>query len=144
VTEEDLPKQIKELNQRIAELEKMMAQIMAPVRDMQKATGKYLRLVDLALSHGGLSPEMVTPEVKDPISKDIMKVLMERRDQNITQITEALREKRGSASRRIVRERIKTMIEQGVVAQKGEGAVSTYSLSEEVLRKWSQLLGISI
>ncbi len=144
MTEEDLSKQIKELNQRIAELEDMMAQILAPVRDMQKATGKYLRLVDLALSHGGLSPEMVTPEVKDPISKDIMKVLMERRDQNISQITEALRSKRGSASRRIVRERIKTLITQNVVEQKGEGSVSTYSLSEEVLRKWSQLLGISI
>jgi DNA-binding transcriptional ArsR family regulator len=144
VTEEDLPKQIKELNKRIAELEGMMAQILAPVREMQKATGKYLRLVDLALSHGGLSPEMVTPEVKDPISIDIMKVLMERREQNISQITEALRVKRGSASRRIVRERIKILIEQGVVDEKGEGSVSTYSLSEEVLRKWSQLLGISI
>jgi DNA-binding transcriptional ArsR family regulator len=87
---------------------------------------------------------MVTPEVKDPISKDIMRVLMERRDQNITQITESLRTKRGSASRRIVRERVKTMIEQGIVTPKGEGTVSTYSLSEEVLRKWSQLLGISI
>lgn len=144
MTKEDLPKQIKELNQRIAELENMMAQIMAPVREMQKATGKYLCLVDLALSHGGLSPEMVTPEVKDPISKDIMKVLMEKRERNISQITEALREKRGSASRRIVRERVKKLMEMGLVEQKKEIGVSTYSLSEEVLRKWSHLLGISI
>jgi DNA-binding transcriptional ArsR family regulator len=144
VTEKDLPKQIAELNKRIAELENMMAQLVAPVREMQKATGKYLRLVDLALKHGGLSPEILIPEVKDPISKEIVKVLLKKSDQNITQITEALRAERGSASRRIVREKLKTLEDLGVVEHREEKTVPTYHLSEQVLRKWSQLLGISI
>ncbi|UCE74782.1 MAG: hypothetical protein JSV56_03520 [Methanomassiliicoccales archaeon] len=144
MTKEDLPKKISELSRRIAELEEMMAQLVAPVKEMQKATQNYLRLVDLALKHGGISPEMLLPEVKDPISKEIVKVLLKKSDQNITQITEALRAERGSASRRIVREKLKTLEEMGIIEQKGEKTVSTYNLSEQVLRKWSQLLGISI
>ncbi len=144
MADEELPKQIKELNRRIAELEGMMARLMAPVQEMQKAAQKYLRLVDLALRHGGLSPELLLPEVKDPISKDIVKVLIEKSGQNISQVTEGVRARRGSASRRVVRERLKVLEQEGIVEQRGEGAVPTYYLSEEVLRKWSQLLGISI
>ncbi len=144
ITDEELPEQIKELNQRIAELEGMMAELLAPVKEMQKATQKYLRLVDLALTHGGLSPELIIPNVKDPISKDIVSVLIDKNGRNISQITEALRTKRGSASRRIVREKLKSLEEQGIVDRKGEKGVPFYFLSEMVLRKWSQLLGISI
>jgi DNA-binding HxlR family transcriptional regulator len=144
VTDEDLPKQIKELNKRIAELESMMAQLVAPVREMQKSTQNYLRLVDLALKHGGLSPEMLLPEVKDSISKDIVKVLLKKSDQNITQIADSLRDERGSASRRIVREKLKSLEELDIVEQGGDRKVPTYHLTEKVLRKWSQLLGIHI
>ena len=122
----------------------MMAQLVAPVRDMQKATSNYFRLVDLALKHGGLSPEMLLPEVKDPISRDIVKVLLKRNDLNITQIADALRDERGSASRRIVREKLKILEDLNIVEQKGKKGTPTYNLTEEVLRKWSQLLGIPI
>jgi DNA-binding transcriptional ArsR family regulator len=144
VTEEDLPKQIKELNKRIAELESMMAQLVAPVQKMQKSTQNYLRLVDLALKHGGLSPEIRLPEVKDPISKDIVKVLLKKSGMNITQIADALRDERGSASRRIVREKLKALEEMEIVEQGEDKKVPTYKLTEKVLKKWSQLLGIPI
>lgn len=144
MTEEDLPKQIAELNKRIAELESMMAQLVKPVKEMQKASQNYFRLVNLALKHGGISSEMLIPEVKDPISLDIVKVLLEKSGLNISQITEDLRDKRGSASRRIVREKLKKLEDEGIVEQRSEKTVSKYHLSEKVLRKWSQLLGISI
>lgn len=144
VKEEELHKQIKELNQRIAELEGMVAQLMAPIKEMQKTSQKYLRIVDLALTHGGLSPEILLPEVKDPISKDIVSVLIDKGGRNISQVTEAVRLKRGTASRRIIRERLKVLEERDIIEQGGRGSVSTYHISEEVLRKWSQLLGINI
>lgn len=144
MADEELPKQIKELNRRIAELEDMMAQVIAPVKEMQMATQKYLRLVDLALKHGGISPEMLLPDVKDPISRDIIKVLLKKSGQNISQITETLRAERGSASRRIVRDKLKGLEDKGIVEQRGKKTVPTYHLSEKVLRKWSQMLGISI
>lgn len=121
-----------------------MAQLLTPVQEMQKSAQKYLRLVDLALRHGGISPEMLLPEVKDPISKDIIKVLVDKNGQNISQITESLRARRGSASRRVVREKLKALEEQSIVERKGEKAVPIYYISDEVLRKWSQLLGIPI
>ncbi len=144
MTDEELPKQIKKLSVRIAELEEMMSQIMAPIQDMQRATQQYLRLVDLALRHGGLSPDMLIPEVTDPISKDIIRVLVDRNGQNISQITERVRARRGSASRRVVRERLKILEEGDIVEQRGEGTHPTYYISDSVLRKWSQLLGIPI
>ena len=143
MTDEDLKKQIREMSQRISELERMLAQALAPLKEMGSSTQRYLRLVDLALKHGSLSPEMLVPEVKDPISKDIINVLVDRSGQNISQITEAVRARRGSASRRVVREKLKNLEEKGIVERKGEGAVHEYHISEEVLRKWSQLLGIS-
>jgi hypothetical protein len=111
---------------------------------MQRSTQNYLRIVDLALKHGGLSPEMLIPEIKDPISKDIVKVLLRRSNQNITQITDSLRNERGSASRRIVREKIKILEEMDIVEPGGDKKVPTYHLTEKVLIKWSQLLGIHI
>ncbi len=144
MTDEELPKQIKKLSARIAELEQMISQIMAPIQDMQRATQQYLRLVDLALRHGGLSPDMLIPEVTDPISKDIIRVLVDKNGQNISQVTERVRARRGSASRRVVRERLKSMEKQDIVEQRGEGTHPTYYISDSVLRKWSQLLGIPI
>ncbi len=144
MTDKELPKQIKELSARIAELEQMMAQLIAPIQDMQRATQKYLRLVDLVLRHGGISPDMLLPEVKDPISKDIIRVIVDKNGQNISQITEGMRTRRGSASRRVVRERLKSLEEQDIVEQRGEGTIPTYYISDSVLRKWSQLLGIPI
>ena len=78
------------------------------------------------------------------ISKEIIRVLVDRNGQNISQITEGVRVKRGTASRRVVREKLKILEEQGIVEQRGEKAVSAYYISDHVLRKWSQLLGIPI
>jgi DNA-binding transcriptional ArsR family regulator len=143
VADEDLKKQIKEMSLRISELERMLAQALAPINEMRSSTQRYLKLVNLALKHGSLSPEMLVPEVKDPISKDIINVLVDKSGQNISQITDAVRARRGSASRRIVREKLRNLEEKGFVEQRGEGSIPEYYITDEVLTKWSQLLGIS-
>ena len=89
--EKDLADEVKELNKRISELEKMLSALMKPFSDVRKTTERYLRLAGLLLDHGGLTPDVILPELKDPISKDIVRVLLERPGQNVSQITDLVK-----------------------------------------------------
>lgn len=140
----DLTDEIKELNKRISELERMLSLLIQPFQKVQDTTSNYLKILRLSLEHGGLTPDLILPEVKDPISKEIVRALLDRSEQNISQITELLRSKRGTASRRIVREKVNKLTEKNIIQKKQKGSLYVYSLSQEVIRKWSQLLGINI
>jgi len=142
--EKNLTKEVKELNKRINELEKMISSIIAPLQDAGRITQNYLKIINLLLERGGLTPDMILSDVKDSISKDIVRVLLERPDQNITQITELVRSKRGTASRRIIREKLKELEGKIIVKKQQKGSLYKYSLTEEVIKKWSQMLGFNI
>jgi len=87
---------------------------------------------------------MILPEVKDPISKDIIRVLLERSNQNISQITELVRSKRGTASRRIIREKLQYLEEKNIIQKHQKGSLHVYTLDEKVAKKWSQMLGFNL
>ncbi|EMR75186.1 hypothetical protein MBGDF03_00295 [Thermoplasmatales archaeon SCGC AB-540-F20] len=140
----DLTDEIKELNKRISELERMLSLLIQPFQKVQDTTSNYLKILQLSLEHGGLTPDLILPEVKDPISKEIVRALLDRSEQNISQITELVRSKRGTASRRIVREKVNELTEKNIIQKKQKRSLYVYSLSREVIRKWSQLLGINI
>ena len=140
----DLAKEVKELNKRINELEKMLSILLKPLQNVGKTTQNYLKITSLLLEHGGLTPDMIIPEIKNPISREIVRVLLERTDQNISQITDLVRSKRGTASRRIIRDRIKELEEKNIVRKRQKGSRYVYSLTEKVIKKWSQMLGFNI
>jgi DNA-binding HxlR family transcriptional regulator len=87
---------------------------------------------------------MILTDVKDSISRDIVRVLLERPDQNISQLTELVRNKRGTASRRIIREKLKELEEKNIVKKHLKGSLYKYRLTDEVIKKWSQMLGFNI
>ena len=140
----DLKKEIKELNKRINDLEKILSEVLNPLRDVSKTTQKYLKITSLILEHGGLTPDMILPELKDHISREIVRVLLDRQDQNISEITELVRSKRGTASRRIIRQRLKELEEKDIVKKHIKGKLYVYNLTDKVIRKWSQMLGFNI
>ena len=140
----DLKKEVKELNKRISELEKMLSEVMSPLREVGKTTRNYLKITSLILEHGGLTPDMILPEIKDHISREIVRVLLDKQDQNISEITELVRSKRGTASRRIIRERLKELEEKDIVKTKIKGKIYVYTLTDKVINKWSQMLGFNI
>ena len=62
------------------------------------------------------------PELKyDTISKVIVDVLSKKGSLNISQLTEQVRKERGSASRRIVREREDKLIDSGIIREVNHG-----------------------
>lgn len=140
----DLTEEVKKLNERIEELEKMLSAVIKPLQDTRRIAENYLRLTGILLDKGGLTPDAILPEVKDPISKEIVRVLLDKSEQNISQITELVRSRRGTASRRIVRERINELIEKDIVRKNMKGSKYVYGLTDKVIRKWSQMLGFKI
>ena len=62
------------------------------------------------------------PHLKyDDISESILASLERKERLNISQLTEQVRKERGSASRRIVRERVDKMIEDGIIQEIDSG-----------------------
>ena len=141
--EEELKEQVKRLNKRIAELEEMLGELQEPFRKLYGAAQGYYKFVDLYMKYGEVSPELTVPELKDPISKDIIVVLFEKNGMNTSQITEAVKEKRGSASRRIIRQKLAALEEKGYVTSKSTKKATVYYISEKLARKWSEVLGFS-
>ncbi len=146
----DLREDVRELRKQVEALREALARVAGPYRELagyieqlQTITRGYFRLLDLYARHGAVSPDVVVPGLKDDISKAILTALFEKADRNISQITEAVKAKRGTASRRIVRERLQALVRNGVIVVSSGSRAHTYRVSEEVTAKWSQVLGLS-
>ncbi len=151
MVEENLEKQIKALAEKMESVEETVGKVAAPysqlleyVERFQKISSSYFKMLGLYQRYGAISPDLLIPGVKDSISRDIVKVLFERDGQNISQITEKLKAMRGTASRRIVRERLALLAEKGVVRAKGSSRAKVYWLTEEYVDKWYDLLGLGV
>ena len=130
---------LEELNERIGRLESALTAALRPLEAMGDLGQRYLRLASMLVEHGGLSPDTLFPEVRDPISRDILSALMRLREANISRLTDELRTRRGKASRRIVRARLAGLERQGFVETGTRGRRAVYLLTERVVRKWSSI-----
>ncbi len=99
--------------------------------------------MDLYQRYGVVSIDTIVPEVKDPISKDMLRILLDRPGLNISQLTDELKGRRGSSSRRIVRDKLKELAEMKLVVEEAGRNERSYRLSEDVVKRWSQVLGLT-
>jgi DNA-binding transcriptional ArsR family regulator len=139
--DEDLKEEVRKLGARIGELELLLSQLREPFGQLQDISRSYFRLIELYMRFGEVSPDAAIPGLKDPISKEIVSALFQRGGQNISEITDAVRHRRGSASRRIVRERLAELEKDGIVRSERLRKTAEYHVSDEVVRKWSEMLG---
>jgi DNA-binding transcriptional ArsR family regulator len=139
----ELAEELRALGKRIDELESMIRLIIQPLQQVGKTTSNYLRLIGLLLEHGGLTPDTLLPEIHDPIERTIVQVLTKKPEQNISQITEMVRNTRGKASRRIIRKKLEILVDKNIVVLQQTSSRPVYRLTDEVIKKWSQVLGLS-
>ena len=147
--EEELKDEITELKNQIAGLSEALERVTKPyqqvlgqVEVLQDVARRYFNLLELYQRYGEISPEVIIPGLKDPISREIVRILFDKGDRNISQIAEQMRQRRGSASRRIIRNRLEKMMEEGVIRVSSEGKQRRFRVSDEVVQKWSQVLGL--
>src|SRR3990170_551294 len=145
---EDVRRDLRELREQIEALREALVRVTKPyselagyVEQLQSLSRGYFRLLDLVQRHGAVSPDLAVPGLKDDISRHIVSALIERGDRNISQITDAVKARRGTASRRIVRERLGDLVGQGVVVADSGPRGRTFRVSDGVRARWSQVLG---
>ncbi len=139
---EDLASKIEQLEGAIHLLRKPYGELLGHLDRLQEIARSYFRLLDLLERYGSLSPDMAIPELKDPISRDIVKALFEKGGRNISQIAEAVRKLRGKSSRRIIRERLQTLESKGVVVATTQSRGKVYDVSDKTVRHWARILGL--
>lgn len=149
MAEGDLRKDIKELRHQVESLRETLSEVAGPYRELagfmdrlQDIAKSYFRLLDMYAKYGKVSPDLVIPGLKDDISRHIVSALFDRPDRNISQITEAVEGKRGTASRRIVRQRLEELEREGIVVASSGSRTRTFRISDAVAEKWSQVLGV--
>lgn len=103
----------------------------------------YVKLIQLYLEYGKISPSLLFPEVKDPVSKNIIEILFRIKMGNVSQITEAIKNETGTASRTTVRKKILDLEKKGIVEYLGDKG-NHYVISERIVKKWLELIGINI
>ena len=149
MTQDDLRKEIRELRAQIEALRTALSdvtrpytELMAYVDRLQDVSRSYFRVLELFTKYGKVSPDLVIPGLKDDISRHIVVSLFDQPDRNISQIAEAVKGKRGTASRRIVRARLEDLQRQGIVVATPGSRTRTFRVANEVAEKWSQVLGV--
>ncbi|MFQ5910126.1 MAG: hypothetical protein ACE5IJ_05315 [Thermoplasmata archaeon] len=149
MAEEDLRKEIRQLSEKMERLEKTIKEISTPYSQVlgylerfQEISRGYFKLLEMYERYGSVSPEVLLPGLKDPISIEIIKILFDAKERNISEITRELKNRRGTASRRIVRERLQILEKKGAIECASTGKSKKYSISQELLSRWSQVLAL--
>src|SRR3989442_9553617 len=149
MTQDDLRKEIRGLRAQIEALRTALSdvtrpytELMAYVDRLQDVSRGYFRILDLFAKYGKVSPDLVIPGLRDDISRHIVVALFNQADRNISQITQAVKGNRGTASRRIVRARLEDLQQQGIVVATPGSRNRTFRVADEAAEKWSQVLGV--
>lgn len=140
---QDLRDQMEALSAALDRIAKPYGQLFDYLERFQGIASSYFRVLSLFEKYGSVSPEIVVPGLKDPISKEIVKALFDKGGRNISQITDAVKARRGTASRRIVRDKLRSLMGAGVVIAEGDGKVRTFRIAPDIMDKWSQVLGLA-
>jgi DNA-binding transcriptional ArsR family regulator len=147
--EEEQAKEIKRLSGKIDNLEGMISEMAKPYQETMGMMAKfnemaqgYLKIINLYQQHGKVSPEMLVPSVKDPIAQDILVILFEKKELNVSQIAEILKEKRGTSSRKTVRDKLVELEQANAIEIIDDKKVKKYKVSDELVEKWLKLLGV--
>lgn len=131
---EDISDRLSRIERVLAKIEPEMGQFQHSTRLIREGMDFYGNLFELMGRFTGRQRlQRRFPEIgKDEISRLIVEALEAGKPLNISQLTAKVRGQRGTASRRIVRERIQRLIELGILVESHQTKKATYyKLSDE-------------
>ncbi|ASA77946.1 winged helix-turn-helix domain-containing protein [Thermococcus sp. 5-4] len=135
----------KELAREVQELRKALEELRESFAVVSQMAQAYLRLINIYAQYGGLSIDLVVPEVRgDPIAREIVRILFDLKRANVSQIARELKGRRGKASRNTVRAKLAELKEMGIVVEAPGERGKVYALSREVVKKWLEMIGMPI
>jgi len=142
-----MSKKLAELEDAVGRIKGGYAELGQYMEVLREISSRYFRLMDMYTKHGKISVDLAAPEIKDAISKDIVRLLLDRADNdregsNLSEITRELKNIRGTASRRIVREKVADLERKGFVNKTQKGKTTYYAISDSLVEKWYSLLGM--
>ena len=141
---EDISKKLSELEEAVGRIKGGYAELGQYMEVLKEISNRYFRLMDLYAKHGSISVDLAAPEIKDPISREVIRILLDLSDRkdgsNLSEITRVLKEKRGTASRRIVRDRVAELEKLGYAKRIGGGRIARYAISDSLIEKWYSIL----
>ncbi|HDP96885.1 MAG TPA: hypothetical protein ENN25_04235, partial [Euryarchaeota archaeon] len=70
--EEDAQRKLKGLESTIGSLRDTQSELVKYVDLLRNLSSRYIKLMSLYSQHGRISVDLAIPEIKDPISKDIL------------------------------------------------------------------------
>jgi DNA-binding transcriptional ArsR family regulator len=131
----DLRKKLEDISSRLVRIERILGRLEPEMGEFQSST----KLIREGMDFYGSLFEMMGrftgrqrlvrrfPEIgKDEISRLMVEALEEGKPLNISQLTVAVRRQRGTASRRIVRERLQRLEELGIVEESHQTKKAVY------------------
>ena len=133
--EEDLWRKLENISERLTQIERVLARIEPEMGEFKQSTRVIREGMDFYGSlfnlmgrfSGRQRIQRRFPEIaKDEISRLIIGALEEGKAKNISELTSAVRQERGTASRRIVRNRVHRLVEMGVVQKAHTTKKATY------------------
>jgi len=144
---EDISKKLAELEDTVGRIKGSYVELGEYMEVLKEISSRYFRLMDLYTKNGKISVDLAAPEIKDAISKDIIRLLLdsadkEREGSNLSEITRELKNIRGTASRRIVREKVSDLERMGFVKRALKGKTAYYAISDSLVEKWYSILGM--
>lgn len=131
----DLREKLEDISARLARIERVLARLEPEMGEFQQSTRLirdgmdfYGNLFDMMGRFSGRQRLQKRYPIlaKDEISRLIVEALESGTPQNISQLTAAVRRGRGTASRRIIRERIQILQEQGIIQESHKDKKATY------------------
>lgn len=134
---EELSKKLDQILHRLDVLEQLILDkpeyegLAAPLRLTRMGIGMYGEPLKIAARLKNAEKYLhQKPIAQDDISRCIVQALAVKGPLNVSAITRQVAAIRGKSSRRIVRDRVKTLLQQGVLL-KENGRVPTYNLAEK-------------
>jgi hypothetical protein len=138
----DLQAKLDDISTRLARIERVLARLEPEMGEFQQST----RLIRDGMDFYGNLFEMMGRFsgrqrlqkrypilAKDEISRLIVEALEPGKPMNISQLTAAVRRGRGTASRRIIRERVQQLLEKGLIQESHKDKKATYYRWTETL-----------